>query len=88
LNIRVNNVRQGFLGYKETCLDIGGLVIRSALFNFRKYLIMNNLSKLEARGVEPLFPDAMSSNLRGCFITAILEAETFSWKRMDVPGCY
>jgi hypothetical protein len=37
-------------------LDIGGLVIRLALLNLRKCLIMNNLYNLEARGVEPLFP--------------------------------
>ncbi len=37
-------------------MDIGGLVIRSALLNLRKYIIMNNLYNLEARGVEPLFP--------------------------------
>jgi hypothetical protein len=44
------NVRQGFPGYQEKCSDIGGLVIRSALPNLCKYLMMNNL---EARGVEP-----------------------------------
>ncbi len=47
------------------------------LLNLRKYLIMNNLHHMEARGVEPLFPAPMSSNVHGCFIRAISEANTF-----------
>jgi hypothetical protein len=42
----------------------------------------------EARGVEPLFPAAMSSDVRGWFSRAISEENALSWKRMDVPGCY
>jgi hypothetical protein len=33
--------------------------------------------RLEARGVGPLFPAPMSSNVHGCFIRAISEANTF-----------
>jgi hypothetical protein len=44
------------------------------LYNLCKYLMMNDL---EERGVEPLFPAAMSSNVHGCFIRAISEANTF-----------
>src|ERR1700693_2723213 len=44
-----------------------------SLSSLCKYLMMNDL---EARGVEPLFPATMSSNVHGCFIRAILEANT------------
>ncbi len=63
---------------------------------------MNNLNNLEARGVEPLFPACMSSNVHGWFTRAILEASTFSMhkrgrtrmllvlllggKRLETPG--
>ena len=51
-----------------------GHVITLILKYLCKYLM---LSYLEARGVEPLFPPAMSSDVHGCFVRAILEANTF-----------
>jgi hypothetical protein len=63
------SVRQGFLGYKEKCSDIGGLVIRSTAANLRKYIMTNNLNNLEARGSNPRFLPAMSSKVRGSFIS-------------------
>jgi hypothetical protein len=40
------------------------------------YLILNKLYNLQARGVEPLFPPCMSSNVRGWFTSVISEANT------------
>ena len=79
------NVHQCPLGYSRTCSDVSGLVISSACQISYKYLMMNNL---EARGVEPLFPAAMSSNVHGCFTRVISEANTFSCTSVDVGGCY
>jgi hypothetical protein len=61
----------------STLISLFHHVIRSALLNLRKYLIINALYNLEARGVEPLFPPSMSGDDHGCFIRAILEANTF-----------
>jgi hypothetical protein len=52
----------------------GGCVITLFLSYLCKSFIISNL---EAMGVEPLFPAAMSSNVHGCFIRAISEANTF-----------
>jgi hypothetical protein len=56
-----------------------------SLSDLCKCLRMNDL---EARGVEPLFPACLSSNVHGCFTSAVLEANTFSWISVDVRGCY
>jgi hypothetical protein len=56
-----------------------------SLSNLGKYLTINNL---EARGVEPLFPAATSSNVRGCFTRATSEVNTLWCTSVDVRGCY
>jgi hypothetical protein len=44
--------------------------------------------RLEARGVEPLFPAAMSSNVHGCFTRAISGVNMLRCTSVDVHGCY
>jgi hypothetical protein len=65
--------------------EVAGHVITLILKYLCKYLMLSNL---EARGVEPLFPPAMSGDVHGCFTRAISEANAFSWTSMDVRGCY